>query len=81
MDEVSGLVVGYNQNVLIESKFIQLKNGLWYYHQPLHCSTPVEHIGPNCKVQYSNANDGIMLISYNNFLQYIESVINHTFYC
>jgi len=32
--EVSGLVLGYDQNVLIDSKSIQLQNWLLYYRQP-----------------------------------------------
>ena len=59
-DEVSGLVLGYDQNVLIDSVFIKLQNGLLYYLQPFHCPTSVERLGPDCKVEYMDANQGIM---------------------
>jgi len=39
--EVSGLVLGYDQNVLIDSVFIKLQNGVLYYRQPCHCPTSV----------------------------------------
>jgi len=54
--EVSGLVFGSDQNVLLDSIFIELQNGLSYYHQPFHCPTSVEHLGLNWKVEYTDAN-------------------------
>jgi len=41
---VSGLVPGYDQNVLIESIFIILQNGLLYYQLPFYYPTSVEHM-------------------------------------
>jgi hypothetical protein len=58
--EDSGLVLGYDQNVLLDCIFIQLQNGLLYYRQPYHCPTSVEHLGLGCKVLYTNANQRIM---------------------
>jgi len=40
-EEICGLVLGYDQNVLIDSIFIKLQNGLLYYYQPFHCPTSV----------------------------------------
>jgi len=54
--ELSGLVLGYDQNVLIDSVFIKLQNGLLYYRQPFHCPTSVERLGLDCKVEYTDAN-------------------------
>jgi len=54
----SGLVLRYDQNVLIDSIFIKLHNGLLYYRQPFHCPTSVEHLGLDWKVEYTNANQG-----------------------
>jgi hypothetical protein len=42
--EVSGLVLGYDQNVLIDSVFIKLQNGLLYYHQPFDFPTSVSGV-------------------------------------
>jgi len=46
--KVSGLVLGYDQNVLLDSIFIKLQNGLLYYRQPFHNPTSVEHLGLDC---------------------------------
>jgi len=77
--KVSGLVLGYNQNVLKDSIFIKLQNGLIYYCQPFHCPTSVERLGLDCKVKYSNANQGIMLQSHNIWVQYTDSYLDNTF--
>jgi hypothetical protein len=71
--EVSGQVLGYDQNVLIDSIFIQLQKGLLDYHQAFHNPTSVEHLGLDCKVQYTNANQGIMPEAYNIWVQYMQS--------
>jgi len=63
--EVSGLVLRYDQNVFLDSIFIKLQNGLLYYSQPFHNSTSVERLGLDCKVDYTNANQGIMPESHN----------------
>jgi len=49
--EVCGLVLGYDQNVLLDSIFIKRQNGLSYYRQPFHCPTSVERLGLDCKVE------------------------------
>ena len=77
--EVSGLVLGYDQNVLIGSVFIKLQNGLSYYRQPLYCPTAVECLGLDCKVEYMDANQGIMPLSHNIWVQYTESDLDNTF--
>jgi len=74
--EVSGLVLGYNQNVLLDSIFIKLQNGLLYYRQPFHNPTSVEHLGLDCKVEYTNANQGIMPEAQNIWVQYTQSEEN-----
>jgi hypothetical protein len=75
-NEVSGLMLGYDQNVLIDSIFIKLQNGLLYYRQPFHNPTSVEHLGLDCKVEYTNANQGIMPEAHNIRVQYMRSEEN-----
>jgi len=77
--EVSGLVLGYDQNVLIDSVFIKLQNGLLYYRQPFHCPTSVERLGLDCKVEYMDANQGIIPESHNIWVQYTDSDLDNTF--
>jgi len=57
--EVSGLVLRYDQNVLIHSVFVKLQDGMLYYCQQFHCPTSVEYLGLDCKVEYTDANQGI----------------------
>ena len=79
--KVRGLVVGYDQNVLIDNIFIKLHNGLLYFCQPFHCPTSVECLGLDCKVEYTNANQGIILESHNIWIQYTASDLDNTFQC
>jgi len=74
--KVSGLVLRYDQNVLIYSIFIKLQNGLLYYHQPFHNPTSVEPLGLDCKVEYTNSNQGIMPGAHNIWVQYMQSEEN-----
>jgi hypothetical protein len=74
--EVSGLVLGYDLNVLLNSMFIKLPNGLLYYRQPFHNSTSVESLGLDCKVEYTDANQGIMPEAHNIWVQYTQSEQN-----
>ena len=74
--DVCGLVLGYNQNVLIDSIFIKLQNGLLYYCQPFHNSTSVVRLGLDCNVEYTNANQGIMPAARNICVQYTQSEEN-----
>jgi len=74
--EVCGLVLGYDQNVLIDSILIKLLNGLLYYHQPFHNPTSVECLGLDCKVEYTHANQGIMPEAHNIWVQYTQSEEN-----
>jgi hypothetical protein len=71
--EVCGLLLGYDHNVLIESTFIKVQNKLRYYCQPFHNPTSVEHLRPDCKVEYPNANQGIMPEAHNICVQYMQS--------
>jgi hypothetical protein len=73
---VSGLVLGYDQNVLLDSICIKLWNGLFYYRQPFHNPTSLELLGLDCKVEYTNANQGIMPEAYNIWVQYTQSEEN-----
>jgi len=77
--EISGLVLGCDQNVLLHSMCIKLQNGLSYYRQPFHCPTLVECLGLDCKVEYTNANQGIMPESHNIWVQFTESDLDNTF--
>jgi hypothetical protein len=82
--EVSGLMLRYDQNVLIDSIFIKLPNGLLYYRQPFHNPTSVERLGLDCKVEYTNANQGIVPEGHNIWVQYTQSEENdldNTFQC
>ena len=72
-------MLGYDQNVLIDSIFINLENGLLYYRQPFHCPTSVERLGLDCKVEYTDANQGIMPESHNICVQYTDSDLDNTF--
>jgi len=74
--EVSRLVHGYDQNVLRDSIFSKLHNGLLYYRQPCHNLTSVERLGLDCKVEYTNANQGIMPEADNIWVQYTQSEEN-----
>jgi len=69
--EFGGLVLGYDQNVLLDNIFIQLQNRLLYCHQPFLFATSVEHVGLNCKVEYTNANQGIVPKFLNIWVQFI----------
>ena len=77
--KVCGLVLRYDQNVLIDSILIKFHNGLLYYRQPFHCPTSVECLGLDCKVEYTNANQGIMPESHIIWVQYTETDLNNTF--
>jgi len=74
--EVCGLGLGYDQNVHLDSILIKLQNGLLYYRQPFHNPTSVERLGPDCKVEYTNANQGIMPEAHNIWVQYMQSEQN-----
>jgi len=50
--ELSGLMLRYDQNVLLDGILIKLQNGLLYYRQPFYNLTSVERLGLDCKVEY-----------------------------
>jgi hypothetical protein len=77
--ELSGLVRGYDQNVLIASVLITFQTGLLYYSQPFHCSISVRCLGLDCKVEYTDAIHGIMPESNNLRVQYTDSDLDHIF--
>jgi len=74
--EVCGLVLRYDQNVLCDSIFIKLQNGLLYYRQPFHNPTSVERLGLNRKIEYTNSNQGVMPEVHNIRVQYTQSEEN-----
>jgi len=79
---VSGLVLGYDQNVLMDSIFLKLNIGLLYYGQPFHCLISVEHLRLDCKVEYTNGNQGTLPEAHNIWVQYTQSEendVDHTF--
>jgi len=76
--EFSGLVLGYNQNVLINIIFIKIQNGQLYYCQPFHCPTSVECPGLDWKVEYTNSNHGIMPKFHNIWVAYMDSDLDNT---
>jgi len=47
-----------------------------YYHQPFHNPTSVEGLGLDCKVEYTNANQGIMPEAHNIRVQDMQSEEN-----
>ena len=72
------MVLEYDQNVLRDSIFMNFQTGPLYYHQPNHCRTSVDHLGLDCKVEYSDANQGIMPEYYNIWVQCMESDFDNT---
>jgi hypothetical protein len=62
----------YNQNVLLDSLFIKLQNGLLYYPQPFHNPTSVERLRLSCKVEYTHANYGIMAEDHDSWVPYSQ---------
>jgi hypothetical protein len=77
--KVSGLVLRNDQNVLLDSIFNRLQHGLSHYHQSFHWPTSVEHLALDCKVDYTDANQGIMPESHNPWVQYMESDRDNSF--
>jgi hypothetical protein len=73
---VCRLVLEHDQNVRINGILINLQNGLLYYREPFHCPTSVERLGLDCKVEYTNANHGIMPEAHNIWVQYTQSEEN-----
>jgi len=71
--EVSGLVLIYDLNVLIDTIFIELQNRLLYYCYPFHNPTSVECLGLDCKVEITNANQCIMPEFHNIWVLYMQS--------
>jgi hypothetical protein len=47
-----------------------------YYRQPYHNLTSVERLELDCKVEYTNANQGIMSEAHNIWVQYMQSEAN-----
>ena len=69
-------MLGYDQNILTDSLFIQLQNGLLYYCQPFHNLTSVECLELDFKGECTNANQGIMPEAHNILVQYTQSEEN-----
>jgi hypothetical protein len=77
--EVGDLVFGYDLNILIASMFITHLTGLLYYHQPYHCPTCIVHLGHDCIVDYTNANNGTRPECHNIWVQHMEDGIDNIF--
>ena len=76
-------MLGYNQNIFIDSIFITLQNGQLYYCQLFHSPPSVEYLRLDCKAGYTNANQGTMPEGNNITVQYTQSNendLNNTFY-
>ena len=69
---VSGLVLGYDQNALLDSIIITLENGQLDYRQPIHNPTSVEFLGLDWVVEYTTVNQGIMPKAHNIWVQYMQ---------
>lgn len=54
--EVSGVVMSYNWNVLIDSIFIEFQNRLSRYQHSFHCPTLVQCLGLYCQERYMKGN-------------------------
>jgi len=76
--KVSGLVLRYDPNVLLDMVFITHQNWLSYYRQLFHCPKSVECLGLDWKVEYTDANQGIMPESHNIWVQYTQSDLENT---
>jgi hypothetical protein len=74
--DISRHVLRYYQNGLRDSTFFLQQNELLYYHQPFLHPTSVECLGLDCKVEYTNGNQGIMPEAYAIWVQYTESEEN-----
>ena len=74
--EVCGLILRYDQNVLIDNILIQLQNWLLYYRQPFCNHTSVECLGLDCNIEYTNANQGIMRKAHNIGVQCTQNEVN-----
>jgi hypothetical protein len=70
--KVTWLMLGCDQNVPLYSIFIEILNGLLYYCEPFHNPTSVNHLGLDCNVEYSNANQGIIPEAHNIWVQYMQ---------
>jgi len=73
------MVLGYDQNVPKDSIFLKLQHELLYNCQLFHCPISVEYLELDCKVEYTDANDGIMSEFHNIWVQYKESDLDYTF--
>jgi hypothetical protein len=74
--EVTGLVLGYDQNVLSDCISITLQNGLLNDCQPFNNPNSVECRRLDCIVEYTNTNQGIMPEAINIWVQYTQSQEN-----
>jgi len=77
--DVCGMVLGYVQNSLLDSTEMKHQNGLLCCRPPFHSITSVDHRELDCKVEYTNANQGMMPESHNIWVQYTDSDLHNTF--
>jgi hypothetical protein len=78
--EFGGLVLGYNQNVLIDRIFIKLQIGLLYNLEPFHYPTSGECLELHYKFEDTDANQGSMPESHTIWIRYTESDLDTTFH-
>jgi hypothetical protein len=69
-------VLKYDYTILIDSIFSKFQNGLLYYCQLFHNPTHVKHPKLDCKVDFNNANQGIMPDTHNIWVLYMKSEVN-----
>ena len=74
-------VLGYDQNILRDGILITLQNVLLYYSSPCHCPIFVECLEVDCKIEYTNAIQGIQPECCNIWVQWAqweENLLNNT---
>jgi hypothetical protein len=79
---ISGPVLRNYQNALIDSTVSIPHNVLSYYHRQFHCSTFDEHLGLDCKIDYTNGYKGIMPEADTIWVEYTkreENVLDNSF--
>ena len=73
---VSVLVLRYHQREFIHSIFVWLQSGHLYHGQWYNIRPSVQHQGIDCKIDYTNINEGIMSEYHHIEVKYIESEMN-----
>jgi len=72
--EVNGLLLGYDHNVLIDTIYNKLRNGLLYYCQAFHCPTSAKCI--SVQKPYSNLPGSLLaLASASKYFQMLPALL------